>query len=250
MKKQVLIAAPISSSFEQFLCNQNFDLITTVHDASQIEGIVTSNKLKLFEPELKSYPQLKWIARLGSGMEIVDTQYCDLHEIRYFNSPKGIANSVAEHTTGMILSLLHKIQSSHREVTENKWIREANRGQEIEQLTLGIIGYGHTGSAFAKKMTAFCHKIVAYDKYKSGFGNDDIGEASLEAVLQQADILSFHVPLNAETTHYYNEDFLNRLSKPHYLINVSRGAVCDTKVILSGLESGKLLGACLDVLEE
>lgn len=250
MQKQVLIAAPISTLFEQFLRKYEYDLITNVNDTTHIEGIVTSNKLKLSEASLTTYPNLKWIARLGSGMEIIDTRHCDLQGIRYFSSPQGIANSVAEHTTGMILSLLHRIQISHQEIVNNQWIRESNRGQEIESLTLGIIGYGHTGSAFAHKMSSFCQGVLAYDKYQTGFGTDIIKEVSLEEILRHSDILSFHVPLTEETTHYFNEDFLHQMSKSHYLINVSRGAVCDTKTILNGLQSGKIKGACLDVLEE
>lgn len=250
MSKKVLIAAPISSLFEQFLRKYAYELIADASDKTEIEGIVTSNKLKLSETILNSFPQLKWIARLGSGMEIIDTQYCNIRGIRYFSSPQGIANAVAEHTTGMLLSLLHRIQISHQEIANNQWIREPNRGQEVESLTLGIIGYGHTGSAFASKMSSFCKTILAYDKYKSGFGTDIIKEMPLEEILRHSDILSFHVPLTEETTHYYNEDVLNQMSKSHYLINVSRGAVCDTKTILQGLQSGKIKGACLDVLEE
>lgn len=250
MASQVLIAAPISLAFEQFLLRHGYELITNLSHSFEVEGIVTSNKLKLSAEVLTSYSKLRWIARLGSGMEIIDTSYCDQRGIHYFSSPNGIANSVAEHTTGMLLSLMHHIHSSYQEIQNDQWIREPNRGQEIESLTLGIIGYGHTGSAFASKMSSFCKRIIAYDKYKSGFSTDGVTEVPIEDILHHADILSFHVPLTDETTYYYNDGFINQMSKPHYLINVSRGSVCDTKAILKGLQSGKILGACLDVLDE
>jgi|688.fasta_scaffold227030_2 D-3-phosphoglycerate dehydrogenase len=251
MVNQILIAAPISNTLKEALLSKGYNLVDEhCLELNTIVGIITSNKLQLNATTLPNYPNLKWIARLGSGMEIIDTVYCDQHNIRYFSSPKGIANAVAEHTTGMLLSLLHRIPSSFAEIQQQKWIREPNRGVELEHKIVGIIGYGHTGSAFASKLKAFNTSILAYDKNKSGFGDDIIEESSLERIQAEADIISFHVPLNAETRHYYNQTFLNQTKKNHILINVSRGAVCDTTVILQGLQSGQIHGACLDVLEE
>lgn len=251
MVNSILIAAPISNTFKEALYTKGYNLVDEhCLELNAIVGIVTSNKLQLNSTTLPKYPNLKWIARLGSGMEIIDTAYCDQHQILYFSSPKGIANSVAEHTTGMLLSLLHRIPSSFAEIQQKQWIREPNRGVELEHQIIGLIGYGHTGSAFASKLKAFSNNILAYDKYKSGFGDDIIEESTLERIQAEADIISFHVPLNAETRHYYNQTFLNQAKKNHILINVSRGAVCDTNVILHGLQSGQIQGACLDVLEE
>jgi D-3-phosphoglycerate dehydrogenase len=251
MVNSILIAAPISNTFKEALHTKGYNLVDEhCLELNAIVGIVTSNKLILNATSLPKYPNLKWIARLGSGMEIIDTAYCDQHQIHYFSSPKGIANSVAEHTTGMLLSLLHRIPSSFAEIQQKQWIREPNRGVELEHQIIGLIGYGHTGSAFASKLKAFSNNILAYDKYKSGFGDDIIEESSLERIQAEADVISFHVPLNAETKHYYNHAFLNQTKKNHILINVSRGAVCDTTVILQGLQSGQIQGACLDVLEE
>jgi len=251
MVNQILIAAPISNTFKEALLSKGYNLVDECClELNTIVGIITSNKLQLNTTTLPNYPNLKWIARLGSGMEIIDTVYCDQHNIRYFSSPKGIANAVAEHTIGMLLSLLHCIPSSFAEIQQQKWIREPNRGVELEHKIVGLIGYGHTGSAFASKLKAFSTTILAYDKYKSGFGNQDVEESTLERIQAEADVISFHVPLNNETRHYYDLTFLNQTKKNHILINVSRGAVCDTNVILHGLQSGQIEGACLDVLEE
>lgn len=253
---QVLLAANISTAFRNFLEEKHFEIV--VPDANgngpwskhDIMGIITSNRLILDADALQKFPNLKWIARLGSGMEIIDTAYCDAHQIKYYSSPAGIANSVAEHAMGMLLSLLHNILSSNNEIQNGQWIREPNRGMELENFTVGIIGYGHTGACFAQKLCAFTESILVYDKYKSQFGNDSIQECDLETLQKHADIISFHVPLNAETKHYYNEDFSLKMNKNHILINTSRGAVADTVAILEGLQNGKIIGACLDVLEE
>lgn len=251
--KHVLLAAPISGVFRDALLQSAYALITpTQNDAedSVIEGIVTSNKLKLQAEVLSRYPNLRWIARLGSGMEIIDTNYCAKKGIACFSSPAGIADSVGEHTLGLLLGLLHRIPHSMQEIQEGQWIREANRGHELGRLCVGLIGFGHTGQAVAKRLSAFTPHIVAYDKYRSGFGNETVREVSLQALQEEADVVSFHVPLQEDTQHYYNQYFMRSMKKAHYLLNVSRGAVCATPVILGGLESGKILGAGLDVLEE
>lgn len=255
--KQVLLAAKISETFVNTLISKGYELINyessdlnQLKDASLIIGIITSNKLLLNHQQIKRFSNLKWIARLGSGMEIIDTDYCDQKGIKYFSSPNGIANSVAEHVLGMLLSLLHNIYKSFSEITHAQWIREANRGFELEDKIVGIIGYGHTGQALAKKLKVFTKHILVYDKYRTNIGHDDIQEVTLEYLQQHADIISFHVPLSKETTHYYNQKFVVAVSKPHILINASRGAVADTSAILNGLKSGKIAGACLDVLEE
>ena len=251
--KNVLLAAPLSASFRDALLQSGYTFITPEQDGtdpSGIEGIVTSNKLRLRAEVLARFPKLRWIARLGSGMEIIDTAWCAAHNIACFSSPAGIADSVGEHTLGMLLGLLHRIPHSMQEIQQGQWIREANRGHELGRLCVGLIGYGHTGQAVAKRLSAFTPHIVAYDKYRSGFGNETVREVSLQALREEADVVSFHVPLQEDTQHYYNQSFLHGMKKAHYLLNVSRGGVCATPVILGGLESGKILGAALDVLEE
>ena len=237
-------------SFKQTLLDHGYELVYTNDKAQSSTGIITSNKLVLNKHSLQHFPNLKWIARLGSGMEIIDTAYCDQQGIRYVSSPEGISNSVAEHVMGMLLGLLHHIHSSQHQIQAGQWIREANRGVELAERTVGLIGYGHTGQALANKLRVFTTNILVYDKYKTGFGDEVIKEVSLEQLQQQADVVSFHVPLNDETRMYYDAAFYSAMSKPHILINSARGDVADTKVILGGLKSGQITGACLDVLEE
>ena len=253
--KKVLLAAQISVSFKEALVNKFYELISIEmlhleNNWHEIEGIITSNKLNLNATFLQQFSQLKWVARLGSGMEIIDTNYCDKNGIHYFNSPQGIANSVAEHVMGMLLSLLHHIQTANNEVRNAAWKREPNRGIELENQIVGIIGFGHTGSALAKKLSVFTNTILAYDKYKTGFQHEGVKEVSLIELQQQADIISIHLPLNDETFHYYNEAFINEIKSPHILINSSRGAIVDSQSLLAGLNNKKIKGACLDVLEE
>jgi D-3-phosphoglycerate dehydrogenase len=255
--KQVLIASPISEKFNAFLIEKNYELIHYINknecsfiNNELIVGIITSNKLILNKTEIEKYPNLKWIGRIGSGMEIIDVAYCKQKNIQCESSPNGIANSVAEHITGMLLSLNKNIHTSFEEIKNKQWSREPNRGFELENQTIGIIGYGNTGSAFAKKMAVFTNSILVYDKNKTGFSNDFVREVSLEELKEKATVLSFHLPLNEETKHYYNDNFLMRMKKNHVLINSSRGAIANTSTILKGLQNEKIIGACLDVLEE
>lgn len=250
--KYVLIAAPIANHLEEYLKEKGFILISFTNSIewSALEGIITSNKLRLDAKLLAQCHSLKWIARMGSGMEIVDTAYCDLQGISYFSSPKGIAASVGEHAIGMLLNLTHNISKSFNEVKQGKWIREPNRGLELENKHVGLIGYGHTAQAFAKRLSVFTPKVFAYDKYKSGFDSEIVKEVTLEHIWMHSDVISFHVPLNEETKYYYNEAFMNTMRKDHILINTSRGSVCNTNTIIKGLRNKKIVGACLDVLEE
>ena len=255
--KQVLIASPISEKFNAFLIEKNYELIHYINknecsfiNNELIVGIITSNKLILNKTEIEKYPNLKWIGRIGSGMEIIDVAYCNQKNIQCESSPNGIANSVAEHITGMLLSLNKNIHTSFEEIKNKQWSREPNRGFELENQTIGIIGYGNTGSAFAKKMAVFTNSILVYDKNKTGFSNDFIREVSLEELKEKATVLSFHLPLNEETKHYYNDEFVLSMKNQHVLINSSRGAIANTSTILKGLQNEKIIGACLDVLEE
>jgi D-3-phosphoglycerate dehydrogenase len=169
--------------------------------------------------------------------------------IRLYNSPEGNRNAVAEHALGMLLGLMNKLNKAHQEVKHGLWDREGNRGEELDGKTIGIIGYGNNGAAFAKKLRGFDVRVLAYDKYKSGFGDYQVQECTLEALQEQADILSFHVPQNKETKHFFNNEFLGQMAKPFYLLNLSRGKVVLTAALVEGLKSGQIKGAGLDVLE-
>ena len=213
------------------------------------EGLVLSTKIKVTPTLIDKAKNLEFIARAGSGMENIDVAYSKSKGIHVVNSPEGNANAVAEHAVGMTLALLNNIVKSDAEIRNGVWQREPNRGEEIQGKTIGIIGYGHTGSRFAAKWGTFGVTILAHDKYKSGFGTTTVVEASVEDIWEKAEIISFHLPLNAETQFYCNAAFINKMKRPFWLINTSRGKIVNTANLIEGLDQGKILGAALDVFE-
>ena len=218
-------------------------------EIADYHGIVLRSRVRVDRAFLEQAKNLRFIARSGSGVENIDAAYCAGHNIAVFNSPEGNRDAVGEHIMGMLLSLFNRIVPIQKEIKDGRWLREANRGIELMGKTVGIIGYGNNGAAFAKKLSGFDCKILAYDKYKSMFSHAYVKESSLEEIYEQADIISFHVPQTDETIYYFNDDFMNAMQKNFYLINASRGAVVRIASLVEGLKSGKVLGACLDVLE-
>lgn len=259
MKGKVLIAAPIHDVLQKGLEEQGYELETDLNITQQtakekvkgVVGIVTSTRLQLDEELIDAAPLLQWIGRMGSGMEVIDVAYAAGKGIKCFSSPDGNANAVAEHAVGMLLSLTKKIAVSNEEVKNSQWLREENRGTELEGKTIGIVGFGHTGPALAKKLSGFDMNILVYDKYKKiePLRHYRVCD-TLQPIFEQADILSFHVPLREDTFHYFNATFYSQFQKPIILINTSRGTVIETNVLLKGLQEGKIVAACLDVFEE
>lgn len=214
-----------------------------------MSGVVIRSRFRMEASFLSQAKYLKFIARSGAGMENIDVDYCQKNNIALHNAPEGNRNAVGEHALGMLLSLFNRLHLADREVKNGKWDREGNRGIELDGKTVGIIGYGNNGSAFAKKLRGFDVEILAYDKYKSGFGNEFVKESTLEELFQSCDVVSFHIPQNEETIYFANDDFFASFAKNIYLINLSRGKVVKTSALVHSLKNGKVIGACLDVLE-
>jgi D-3-phosphoglycerate dehydrogenase len=213
------------------------------------EGAVIRSKFKFDAEVLEAAPNLKWIARSGAGMENIDREIADQKGVKCFNSPEGNRDAVAEQAVGMLLSLFNHLNRADAEVRQGEWNREKNRGIELKGKTVGILGYGFMGKAFAQRLSGFGVKVIAYDKYKSGFGNKLVKEVDLKTLFEQTEILSIHLPLTEETTFMIDAKFLNQFKKDIYLINTARGKNVKTADLVSALKSGKVKGACLDVLE-
>lgn len=217
--------------------------------ADQYVGFVVRSKIPLDETILPLATQLKFIARVGAGMENIDVQLAEKLGVVCLNAPEGNRDAVGEQAVGMLLALLNKLPQVDREVRQGIWRRAENRGTEIKGKTIGLIGYGNTGSATARKLSGFEAEILAYDKYKSGFSNGYVKEAKMDEIFEKADIVSLHIPLTSETDYLVNDAFLSKFSKPIVLINTSRGRNVKTDDLIAAIKNGKVVGACLDVLE-
>jgi D-3-phosphoglycerate dehydrogenase len=257
MKPQVVFIDTVHPILQQRLENAGYQCIDATHFSKEqcmasieiAKGIVIRSRFRMDEMFLKNAKSLEFIARSGAGMENIDEAYCESRGIELFNAPEGNRNAVAEHALGMLLNLFRHIKKGDAEVRTGIWNREGNRGVELDGKTVGIIGFGNNGSAFARKLSGFDVQVLAYDKYKKVANLGQVEKASMERIFEEADVVSFHVPQTEETLFWGNADFFNSFAKPIYLLNMSRGKIIKTQDLLDAIDQGKVLGACLDVLE-
>ena len=257
MQPQVVFIDTVHPILQQRLENAGYQYIDATYFSKEqciasiesAQGIVIRSRFRMDEMFLKNAKSLEFIARSGAGMENIDEAYCESRGIELFNAPEGNRNAVAEHALGMLLNLFRHIKKGDAEVRTGIWDREGNRGVELDGKTVGIIGFGNNGSAFARKLSGFDVQVLAYDKYKKAANLGQVEEASMERIFEEADVVSFHVPQTEETLFWGNADFFNSFAKPIYLLNMSRGKIVKTHDLLDAIDAGKVRGACLDVIE-
>jgi D-3-phosphoglycerate dehydrogenase len=253
----IIITVPVHQILLDTLKEKGLDFIhdpklnyeSLIEIVNQATGLIVATHIKIDKAMIDKATQLKWIGRLGSGMEHIDVAYANEKNIDCKSSPEGNRNAVAEFALGLLLNLMRNIHTSSQEVKQLQWQRELNRGEELSGKVVGIVGYGNTGTAFAKLLSAFDVSILANDKYKTGFGDHIVEESTLENIFKYSDIISLHLPLNAETSHLANNSFFNQMAKKPIFINTSRGGVVDTTALIYALENNLVKSAALDVLE-
>lgn len=212
------------------------------------DGLVIRSQFRVTRDFMEHAPGLRFIARGGAGMDNIDEIYAGEKGIALLNAPEGNRNAVAEHMTGMLLALMNKLHAGHQEIQQGKWQREENRGLELRGRTVALIGYGNNGQAMAQCLAGFGVRIMAYDKYKTGFGDERVIETDMDEIYRQADVLSLHTPLTAETHQLINGAFLERFQNPIFFLNGARGEIVEIPAVLAGLRAGSILGAAFDVL--
>ncbi len=240
----------LKESFEElgFICDFKPELLTSEADLAAYLGIIVRSK-KITKPVLQRASNLKFVGRVGAGMENIDLDFAEGKGIQCFNAPEGSRDAVGEHTVSLLLALMNKIVSADAEVRKGIWNRNGNWGIEVKGKTIGIIGYGNMGSSFAEKISGFGANVIAYDKYKFNYSDRFVQETTLEDFFEQSDILSLHVPITDETRFMVDDEFINRFKKNFVLLNTARGEVLKTIDLVKNLKSGKVIAAGLDVLE-
>ncbi len=243
----------VAKAFQQLGWTTDFHYKTPQIEIEKIihlyDGIIIRSRFKLDKAFLEKATQLKFIGRPGAGLENIDLDFTKKNNIEVFRSPEGNRDAVAEHTLGMILMMLNNLKRADEEVRNSFWKREENRGHELMGKTFGIIGYGYMGKAVAKRLSGFGVKVIAFDKYLKNYSDEFAQEATLSELQQQSDFISLHLPQSEETLNYVDSAFIKKCAKPFYLINTARGKSVVTQDVLESIEKGKIMGACLDVLE-
>jgi D-3-phosphoglycerate dehydrogenase len=257
MSKKILIIDDLHPAFAEKAIALGFEvddkpLITRAETLAVIKdyvGIAVRTKFRIDAELFDMAPNLKFVARAGAGLDNIDVAIAKERNIQLINAPEGNRDAVGEHAIGLLLSLMNNFRNADTEIRNGIWNREGNRGYELKGKTVGIIGYGFMGQKMAKKLAGFDVNVIAYDKYKTGFGNEFAREVSMEEIVKHSDVLSLHIPLTKETKQMVDEEYLFHFKKPIFFINTARGEIVSTTAVLKNIKSGKILGAGLDVLE-
>ena len=212
-------------------------------------GIAVRTKFKIDKELFDAAPNLRFVARAGAGLDNIDIAVAAERNIQLINAPEGNSDAVGEHAIGLLLSLMNNFRNANLEIRNGIWEREGNRGYELKGKTVGIIGYGFMGRKMARKLAGFEVNVIAYDKYQTGFTDEFAREVSMEEIVKHSDVLSLHIPLTKETKQMVNDEYFYHFKKPIFFINTARGEIVDTAAVLKNIQSGKILGAGLDVLE-
>ena len=260
MLRRILLIDDFHPALQQGLESAGFNVIDerdcggTLGDVCALltlhkpEGLMVRSKLFVGAEVMGCFPGLRWIGRGGAGMDNIDELSAEQHGIYCFNAGEANSDAVGEQTVAMMLAMFTNLVKSHVEIISGRWDREGNRGIELKGKTVGLLGYGNTGSAVARKLQGFGVRVIAHDKYKAGFGDAGVEEVSEEKLLSDSDVLSFHVPLTAETKNWLTESRLAQMKKRFWLLNLSRGGVLDLSLVLRELNAGRMEGFAADVL--
>ena len=254
---KILIADSMHNSLFAMLEHENWEYAyhpefsrkEILNSIGGYDGLIIRSKTNIDKEILDAAVSLKFIARAGAGLDLIDLEVANEKGIVVFHAGTGNRDSVAEHAVGMLLSLFNNIVKADREVRSGRWDREGNRGVELMNKTVGIIGYGNNGGATAMRLSGFGCKVIAYDKYRKNYADNFAKEVSLAEMMVEADIVSLHVPMTEETRYLIDYNLIERFSKPFYLLNMSRGEIVRLSAVVNALKNGRILGACLDVLE-
>ena len=257
MSNKVIVTAAVHPFLLETLEQKGFEICyepTIGYDELHLKiadavGLIVTTRLSIDARMIEAAKALKWIGRLGSGMELIDTEFATSKNIQCMSSPEGNCTTVGEHALGLLLSLMNRIHSSYAEIKNGQWIRDANRADELTGKTVGIIGFGNTGGAFAKVLSGFNVKILAHDIYKTNFDTAQIKQVSLQEIQKQANVISLHLPLTELTHHYANDSFFNACVQKPYFLSTCRGAVTNTDALLKALQNQLVSGVGMDVLE-
>lgn len=257
MKKRILISDAMHPSIVTTLSDLGFDVDyfpeidrqKIIEELHNYYGLLIRSKTHINKELIDSGKNLKFIARAGAGLDQIDLKYANQKNIEVINAPEGNRDAVGEHAVGLLLNLLNHMSRADKQIRKRQWLREENRGVELMEKTVAIIGYGNMGKAFAERLVGFQCNVLAYDKYKSDFGDANVKEATMNEIFEQADVLSFHLPLTDETNRMADDAFFSQFKKNIYLINTARGEIIPLKTLLNQLLLGKIIAAGLDVLE-